>query len=140
MGRGGGLFSKTRFSAHPEPRCTDVGSLGNWCTAARSGEVESFIKPQLQTFKRPASAFILQHHASQPQRAREKICYAFLQCAGILHNLQPSFCPFTMHLIYSSGAYSITLGMCNFIKLFRFSRTRVTQRGFWVKIHSPNTC
>lgn len=86
MGVGSGLFSKTMFSTHLELRCTDAGSPGNWNTAACTGKVESFIKPQLQTFKRPRSAHILQHHASEPQHAEQNICSAVLQHAEIFYN------------------------------------------------------
>lgn len=65
-GWGGGLFSKPMFPTHLELCCTYVGSLGNWCAEACSGEVESFIKSELQAFKRTTSACVLKHHASKP--------------------------------------------------------------------------
>lgn len=51
MRMGTGLFSKTLFPSRLELRCSDAGSLGNWYTAVCSGKVESFIKPEFQTFK-----------------------------------------------------------------------------------------
>lgn len=98
MGVGSGLFSKTMFSTHLELRCTDAGSLGNWYTAACSAKIESYIKPELQTFKRPRSARNLQDHASEPQQAVKFWIY----------DVQPPCCTFVMYFYtYTSYTFKV---------------------------------
>lgn len=96
---GGGLFSKPMFSTHLELRRTYVGRLENWNAAAFSGEVESFIKPERQQFKRPTSACILQHRVAERLLAGKKAGFALLQHAEI-------FCKIYSQLLCTFVKYS----------------------------------